>query len=468
MAGPTVTGPIPAGPKTEAASPRHGMNGPAVSAAGFVPIPIGPLPVSALAELAVYVQNRRDLPEGSPAVAEDGLNLYCRENVEFTAEHRQRLLDHGTRCVYIKSSDLRRFARRSESRLASLAADPVMPLSDRAALVYSTGVEMLTDLTSQPSALASSNRPGRFAEAAAVLVGENPDVLRHLLAVADRDFSPAAHQAKVGTWMAALAHAMGRRTREEVALACRAGLVHDLGMLGLPTSLLNKTGRLTDAEQAMLRQHPQLGAQQLAACRDVDPLLGRIVMEHHERMDGSGYPRGLRGEEIHELSRMCAVLESFDAMTAVSPFKPKPLPMPVALDHLARESPGKYDAATVKMWRELVLGTGGAGEMPEGGSEQRVFKRFAFNCAATVAWLDARPDGTPVRPPLRLTAHNVSRGGVGLLSAEPIPPGDHVRIFLHAPGWEGRSVVGTTVRCRQYDDTLFEVGVRFGKVRVEK
>lgn len=141
----------------------------------------------------------------------------------------------------------------------------------------------------------------------------------------------AGHAERVTALALALGRRMGVSAAEEDALH-RGGLLHDIGKIGVPTAVLDKPGRLDANEAALMRRHPELGErilQPIPAFADVLP----IVRSHHERLDGSGYPDGLRGSAIHMLARIVAVADVYDALTFDRPYRPA-YPPEVAVSHL--------------------------------------------------------------------------------------------------------------------------------------
>jgi HD-GYP domain-containing protein (c-di-GMP phosphodiesterase class II) len=117
-----------------------------------------------------------------------------------------------------------------------------------------------------------------------------------------------------------IATAMGV-SREDAATMRLAARVHDLGKIALPDSILTKPGQLTPGEFALMKAHPQLGHDILVNFPQYRK--GReIVLAHHERIDGAGYPQGLRGERIPLGARILAVADALDAMTSSRPYRP--------------------------------------------------------------------------------------------------------------------------------------------------
>src|SRR5262249_4484170 len=135
-----------------------------------------------------------------------------------------------------------------------------------------------------------------------------------------RDSYTAEHSKRVAANVAVIATALGA-SRDDVATMRLAARVHDLGKIALPDSVLSKPGRLTPGELTLMKTHPQLGHDILM--RFPQYRKGReIVLAHHERIDGAGYPRGLSGDRIPLGARVLAVADALDAMTSSRPYRP--------------------------------------------------------------------------------------------------------------------------------------------------
>jgi putative two-component system response regulator len=131
-------------------------------------------------------------------------------------------------------------------------------------------------------------------------------------AVEAKDEYTAGHATRVTTYGLTIAETMGSIDPDRFRLA---GDLHDVGKIGVPDVVLNKAGRLTEEEMALVRKHPVTGAHILQPLID-DPVVLGVVRSHHERWDGQGYPDGLRGEEIPLEARVLAVADALDAMTS--------------------------------------------------------------------------------------------------------------------------------------------------------
>jgi len=129
----------------------------------------------------------------------------------------------------------------------------------------------------------------------------------------------AGHSERVTEMALALAREMGLSERE-CDLLHRGGLLHDVGKIGVPAEVLDKAGPLSDEDFAHIRRHPEIGGRILEPIRAFAPALP-IVVQHHERWDGEGYPAGLVGEEIDLLARVLAVADTYDAMASARPYR---------------------------------------------------------------------------------------------------------------------------------------------------
>jgi HD-GYP domain-containing protein (c-di-GMP phosphodiesterase class II) len=105
-------------------------------------------------------------------------------------------------------------------------------------------------------------------------------------------------------------------TRDELLCLGAAGILHDIGKKFIPLEILDKQGKLTDEEFDIVKNHPELGYGILASALELSSITKVGILEHHERYDGSGYPRGLRGDEITVFGRILAVADTYDAMTS--------------------------------------------------------------------------------------------------------------------------------------------------------
>ena len=151
-------------------------------------------------------------------------------------------------------------------------------------------------------------------------VMRHPHALISLARLKHADEYTYMHSVAVCALMIALARQL-RMDEHLVHDAGMAGLLHDLGKIRIPHQILNKPGKLTDDEFNTMKAHPQLGADILLNNPLVSPLALDVILHHHEKMDGTGYPHGLKGDTISLLAKMGAVCDVYDAITSNRPYK---------------------------------------------------------------------------------------------------------------------------------------------------
>jgi len=145
-------------------------------------------------------------------------------------------------------------------------------------------------------------------------------VMALVKAVELKDQSTAAHTWRVALYTKALAEAAGV-DQANIERFVKAAVLHDVGKIDIPQRVLAKPGRLTDAEYQTIKGHTTLGYDRLVRMGENDPIVLGLVRSHHERMDGSGYPDGLVGDAIPLPARWFMVIDSFDAMTSIRPYR---------------------------------------------------------------------------------------------------------------------------------------------------
>jgi HD-GYP domain-containing protein (c-di-GMP phosphodiesterase class II) len=170
-----------------------------------------------------------------------------------------------------------------------------------------------------------------------------------------RDPYTSGHQRRVADLARSIAHEMGL-PEDQVDGLRMAGIVHDLGKIAVPAEILSKPTKLSNIELALIKVHPQTSYDIL---KDIDfpwPV-AEIVFQHHERMDGSGYPRGLKGDEIFLEARILMVADVVEAMASHRPYRPA-LGIDKALEEISQNKGILYDPEVVEVCLRLFRNKG--------------------------------------------------------------------------------------------------------------
>jgi len=176
-------------------------------------------------------------------------------------------------------------------------------------------------------------------------------------AIEARDPYAKGHSSRVTVFAQAMARAL-RLDKERISVLRLGALLHDVGKLVVPSAVLLKRGPLTDEELGLMRRHPAAGARMLRSLGAPETILP-LVLHHHERWDGAGYPTGRRGDDIPLEARVLCIADSFDAMTSTRPYRTSWTP-DEALEELERCAGTQFDpdlvSAFAKAWAEAGLG----------------------------------------------------------------------------------------------------------------
>ena len=166
----------------------------------------------------------------------------------------------------------------------------------------------------------------------------------------------AIHALAVACCAKEIAQAMQTEPAIDPQIAFSAGLMHDIGKVGIPSEILLKRGRLTDVEFALMRTHAEIGAKILSgSSSNLIQMSERIAAYHHERWDDSGYPGGLRGEKIPIEARIMNLADQYDALRSVRPYKPgfsHEKAHKILTEGDGRTIPGHFDPVLLDIFKE--------------------------------------------------------------------------------------------------------------------
>jgi putative nucleotidyltransferase with HDIG domain len=165
-----------------------------------------------------------------------------------------------------------------------------------------------------------------------------------------RDSGSVTHCHRVGRFAEQTARELGLPP-ESIERVRLAGILHDVGRVGIPDDLVRKPGPLNDDEWALVRSHPEIGARLLETTRFED--IRRWILFHHERPDGHGYPEGCRWDEVPLEARILAVADAYEAMTSERSYRPARAPEEAA-GELRREAGRQFDAQVVEALLKAV------------------------------------------------------------------------------------------------------------------
>jgi HD-GYP domain-containing protein (c-di-GMP phosphodiesterase class II) len=193
----------------------------------------------------------------------------------------------------------------------------------KSGLVRQHSITMMKSLLENPSAQNMKEVQKGISEVVSLILTD-ADTLHYLLNITSHDFYTYTHSVSVGVLGIALAKSLFKDSSNHDMRALGMGFfLHDVGKVGIDPSLITKPGKLTPEEMQDMKRHPVLGFKLLHDTKQLTEESKTIVLQHHERIDGGGYPKGLRGGEIHIYGRICSIADVYDALTSDRPYRKK-------------------------------------------------------------------------------------------------------------------------------------------------
>jgi putative nucleotidyltransferase with HDIG domain len=189
--------------------------------------------------------------------------------------------------------------------------------------------------------------------ASLVEVVSNDDYRGVLQGVRSHDNYSYAHSMRVATYLALFGFNL-RLSKQEQLILASGGLLHDVGKMSIPHEILNKPGRLTEVEMLVMRGHVPASLAYLRHCHDLPKGVITIAAQHHEKLDGTGYPLGLAGGQLNRLARIASIVDVFSALTDRRAYKPA-MEAETALQFMVEEMTSHLDVKLLGLFRQMLL-----------------------------------------------------------------------------------------------------------------
>jgi response regulator RpfG family c-di-GMP phosphodiesterase len=322
---------------------RYDIVSPSLAHHGYLPIATASLSRASILEFDLYLRRA-----GSTYT-----ELYRSASYPLKSEDVERLKEDGVDRLYIKCENAEAY---KQYLCTQVLSDPEAPATAR--------VEALREATRAAfqEALGASDHDQLVAVALgfggqmAQVVANEAMPFRDLFTTLEHDYYTFTHVCNVSVYSVMLAGQLGIVDAKEISQIAAGGLLHDIGKRHIPLNILNKAGKLTDDEWEIIREHPVSGFRELVEREDLSWSQLMMVYQHHEKMNGSGYPTGVFGAEIHPWARMCGVADVFDALTCQRPYR-KPMPRAEVCEHLEKHAGAWFDAEMVTCWNSHVRST---------------------------------------------------------------------------------------------------------------
>jgi len=220
--------------------------------------------------------------------------------------------------LYVEKSDYQRFRRYLEDSIPSLIQDDRVPLPKKAEIIYACAKEVMQDVFENPRSGENISRAKGMAEQIIALALNNYEAIPSMLKPGSRDYYTFSHCVNVAVFAIGL-WVMINKGDDDDLYGCAVGsILHDVGKSEIDVRILNKPGRLTDTEFEIIKTHPEKGYNLMQGYVPEDAL--EIILHHHEKADGRGYPHGLTADQIPDCVKIATIADVYDALTTERPY----------------------------------------------------------------------------------------------------------------------------------------------------
>jgi putative nucleotidyltransferase with HDIG domain len=239
--------------------------------------------------------------------------LYCRGDTVFENAKREMLLEKNISRLFIKKEDQQKYYEYLESNFQEIISDTRLSSNEKAEIVHSAATNLIKDLFNDPR-VGNIKRTKTFAYNMVDYVLAEGSAARSMLKIAIHEYYTYTHSVNVAAVGTLFAKELGFGD-DDLKQLCSGILLHDVGKTKISTDILNKKEKLTKEEYEIIKKHPELGVEILEETGVELKEESIITLQHHENDDGSGYPYGLKKDEIHPCGKIARIIDVYDALT---------------------------------------------------------------------------------------------------------------------------------------------------------
>lgn len=231
---------------------------------------------------------------------------------------RETLQRHRVGQLYIDKKDSRRFQLFREDSISSIIDNRSLPLQKKSEMIYSCAKDIMMDVFANPRSGQNIKRARNISDNIIRLALSSYESIPSILKLGSRDYYTFSHCVNVSVFFIGLWTMIGQSSEEELRECALGCLLHDVGKSEIADSILNKPGKLTDEEFALMKEHPLKGYDLMKG--HVGDTALKVILHHHEKIDGRGYPHGLKDNEIDDCVKVSTIADVYDALTTERPY----------------------------------------------------------------------------------------------------------------------------------------------------
>jgi HD-GYP domain-containing protein (c-di-GMP phosphodiesterase class II) len=307
----------------------------------YIPVSIESIEAAIFPDVALYLKNGRNYV------------LYKSHGRDFSREDAERLTFNKVEFLFVSPEDMDVITEHMEKSAERFLKSDRFDGRTKGKIIYQTSINFMGDIFNNPHKAGDLERSQRLVENLFLYISKDSTAITSLESVMTHNYPTFFHSLHVTT-LSLLLHAEAFVISHDEGVDVGIGsILHDIGMLFVPQEVLTKPGKLTPGEKATIKKHPEEGFNYLKENSSLSPVSLGIVRNHHERNNGSGYPRGLRNESISRSAQICAICDVYCNLT-VDRNGNKTLPPNIALHVMKNEMKGAFNERFLDSFAKVV------------------------------------------------------------------------------------------------------------------
>lgn len=246
------------------------------------------------------------------------MSIFLQSDSVIDGNSKVRLREIET--LFIADEEYEKYKLYAQKHLQSIANSPDISFAEKASIVYEKASEVMNELFCNPDALGNMQKSQAIVNGFVSLALQNEATLSSVMQIAAHDYYTHTHSINVSIYSLSLAKFIGLKDKDLEDMGM-ASMLHDLGKSRVDWEIINKNGKLSDAEFEQMKKHPGSGYEIAVEMGITDKRILAGIRSHHEKLDGKGYPDGLTDKQISLFPRIIAVCDVFDALTTKRSYK---------------------------------------------------------------------------------------------------------------------------------------------------
>ncbi|MCD6292119.1 MAG: HD-GYP domain-containing protein [Deltaproteobacteria bacterium] len=285
----------------------------------------------------------------------DRFVLFLNERNLLSTTNINKLKLNNVSHLYLNTGDRQGYLSYIKKNLSSILANPSLTENDKASIIYETASNITEELFLQPST-ESIEQTRNLVNCMIDTISQSPKTSNLMMMITNQDYYTYTHSINVGIYAVSMMRkVLPSITESELKTLGLGFFLHDLGKAKIPNKILNKKGPLDQTEWQLMQEHPSIGAKLAQDLGTNNPSIIDIILTHHERCSGTGYPEKLSQNKISLPGKICALCDVFDALTTKRSYK-KAMSTFKALKIIQNETPDHFDPELLNPFIMLFSG----------------------------------------------------------------------------------------------------------------